>query len=107
MNPNEFGLEVSIEVVNPSEAEAYLKNNAMHRKVKQKKVDEYIKEMQDGKWKLNGKALIFDSNGRLLNGQHRLNAVVQSNTPLTTLIVRGVDPSVLETNPENNVIIEE
>ena len=106
MDPKDFGLEISVDVINPEEAKAFLKNNAMHRKIKQKKVDEYIKEMQDGKWRLNGKALIFDSNGRLLNGQHRLSAVVQSDTPLTTLVVRGVDPSVLETNPENGVILE-
>lgn len=101
MDPKNFGLEVSVEVINPSEAAAYLQNNAMHRKIKQKKVDAYVGEMRDGKWQLNGKALIFDSNGRLLNGQHRLSAVVQSDVPLTTVVIRGVDPSVLETNPEN------
>ena len=107
MNPKDFGLDVSVDPITPSEAAVYLKNNAMHRKIKQKKVDAYMKEMQDGQWKLNGKALIFDSNGRLLNGQHRLSAVIQSNVPLTTVVIRGVDPSVLETNPENGVILGE
>jgi hypothetical protein len=107
MNPENFGLTVSVDVINPEEAEAYLKNNAMHRKIKQKKVDEYIKEMVDGKWRLNGKALTFDANGRLLNGQHRLSAVVQSGVPLTTVVIRGVDPTVLETNPENAPILGE
>ena len=107
MKPEEFGLEVTVEVIDSAAAEAYLQNNAYHRKVKQKKVDEYMKEMQDGKWKLNGKSIIFDKNGRLLNGQHRLAAVVQAGVPLTILVVRGIDPEVLETNPENNVIITE
>jgi hypothetical protein len=107
MNPADFGLDVSVEVINPAEAAAYLQNNAMHRKIKQKKVDEYMQEMKDGKWALNGKALIFDSNGRLLNGQHRLSAVVQSDVPLTTVVIRGVDPAVLETNPENATILSE
>jgi hypothetical protein len=107
MNPEQFGLTVSVDIINPEEAAAYLQNNAMHRKIKQKKVDEYMNQMVDGKWQLNGKALIFDSNGRLLNGQHRLSAVVQAGVPLTTLVVRGIDPKVLETNPENGFIIEE
>ena len=107
MNPSEFGLTVSVDIINPAEAKAYLKNNAMHRKIKQKRVDLYINEMVDGRWKLNGKALIFDSNGRLLNGQHRLSAVVQSDVPLTTVVIRGVDPSVLETNSENAPILSE
>ena len=107
MNLEDFGLSVEVEIISPEQAQAYLTNNAKHRKVKQKKVDEYMKEMRDGKWRLNGKVLIFDRNGRLLNGQHRLHAVVQSGVSLTTLVVRGVDPSVLETKEENNVIIHE
>ena len=101
MNPQDFGLTVEVEIINPSEAEAYLTNNAKHRKIKDKKVDAYMKEMQDGKWQLNGKVLIFDANGRVLKGQHRLSAVVKSGVSLTTLVVRGVDPSVLETNEDN------
>lgn len=105
MNPSDFGLEVEVEIISPENAKAYLENNAHHRKVKQKKIDAYMKEMQDGKWRLNGKVIIFDKNGRLLNGQHRLAAVVQSGVSLTTVVIRGVEPDVLETNPENNVII--
>ena len=101
MNPADFGLSVEVEIISPEEAQAYLTNNAKHRKIKDKKVDAYMKEMVDGKWRLNGKVIIFDSNGRLLNGQHRLSAVIKSGVSLTTLVVRGVDPSVLETNDEN------
>ena len=107
MKPEEFGLTVEVEEITPEAASNYLKNNAYHRKVKQKKVTEYMSTMVDGQWKLNGKVIIFDKNGRLLNGQHRLAAVAQSGVPLTTLVVRGVDPKVQETNEENNAIIVE
>lgn len=107
MRPEEFGLTVEVEVIDPEKAAEYLSHNAMHRKPKQKKIDKYVAEMVNGEWKFNGKSLIFDSNGRLLNGQHRLYAVIQSGVSLKTLVVRGVDPSVLETNPENGVIIDE
>ena len=107
MRPEDFGITVEVEVISPAEAEAYLKNNAHHRKVKQKKVDAYIGDLKEGRWKLNGKTITFDSNGRLLGGQHRLNAVVQSGVSLTTLVVRGLDPELIETNPENNAIITE
>jgi multidrug resistance efflux pump len=107
VRPEEFGLSVEVEVITPEQAAEYLKNNAYHRKVKKKKVAEYMKEMVDGNWKLNGKTIVFDRDGRLLNGQHRLGAVAEAGVSLTTLVVRGVDPEVLETNPENNAIIEE
>lgn len=107
MDPKDFGLTVEVEIITPDSAEAYLANNAHHRKVKQKKVNEYAKDLIYGTWRLNGKTITFDSNGRLLGGQHRLHAVVQSGKSLTTLVVRGLDPEIIETKPENNVIIEE
>ena len=107
MQPSEFGLTVEVEIITPEMAEMYLANNAYHRKVKKKKVEAYVKDLQDGNWRLNGKTITFDSNGRLLGGQHRLHAVVESGLPLTTLVVRGLDPELIETNPENNQVITE
>lgn len=98
----EYGLTVSVDTITPEEALAYLSHNAQHRPIKQKKVDAYIQEMVDGKWQLNGKSITFDSNGRLLNGQHRLTACSQSGVPLTILVVRGVDPSVFKKDNESD-----
>jgi hypothetical protein len=95
MNPSDFGLEITIEVISPEEAQAYLDNNAKHRPIKEKKVNEYMQEMSDGKWRLNGKTICFDVNGRLLNGQHRLSAIVKSGVSLTTVVVRGLDPALV------------
>lgn len=95
MNPSDLGLSVTVEVITPQEAIGYLANNAKHRPIKDKKVVEYMEEMQDGKWRLNGKTICFDSNGRLLNGQHRLSAVARSGVPLTTVVIRGLDPALV------------
>mgnify|MGYP003335415932 FL=1 len=98
MNPSEFGLDITVEVITPEQAHDYLLNNAKHRPIKEKKVAEYMAEMRDGQWKLNGKTVCFDSTGRLLNGQHRLSAVVRSGVPLTTVVVRGLDPDLVPAN---------
>ena len=107
MKPEEFGLTVEVEIITPDMADSYLQHNAHHRKVKQKKVDQYVRDLQEGDWHLNGKTITFDSNGRLLGGQHRLHAVRKSGIPMTTLVVRGLDPEIIETNLDNNVIITE
>lgn len=107
MKPEDFGLTVEVETITPEKSAEYLANNAHHRKVKQKKITSYVKDLQEGKWRMNGKTITFDANGRLLGGQHRLHAVIQSGVPLTTLVVRGIDPTILETNPDNNAIIME
>ena len=93
--PEEYGLEITVETIDAAQAQAYLDNNAKHRPIKDKKVAEYMAEMQNGQWRLNGKTICFDRNGRLLNGQHRLSAVVRSNVPLTTVVVRGLDPDLV------------
>lgn len=95
MKPEDFGLDITVEVISPQEAQAYLNNNAKHRPIKEKKVAEYMAEMVDGKWRLNGKTICFDSTGRLLNGQHRLSAVVRAGISLTTVVVRGLDPDLV------------
>lgn len=100
MNPEDFGLHITVEIISPEDAQAYLDNNAKHRPIKEKKVAEYMAEMQDGRWRLNGKTICFDTTGRLLNGQHRLSAVVRSGVSLTTVVVRGLDPDLVPAKSE-------
>lgn len=45
---------------------------------------------------LTGETLIFDREQRLINGQNRLHAVVQSSGAIETLVVVGVDPNVFQ-----------
>ena len=97
-NLEEYGLSAEVETITPEQAAAYLSNNAKHRPIKDKKVLEYMGEMQNGNWKLNGKTLTFDRNGRLLNGQHRLSACVKAGVPLTILVIRGLDPELVPSN---------
>ena len=105
MKPEEFGITVEVEIITPDMARQYLSHNAYHRKIKQKKVDTLAATLAQEGWHLNGKTITFDSNGRLLGGQHRLSAVIQSGASLTTLVVRGLNPALLETNEENNVVV--
>lgn len=96
MKPEEFGLTVEVEEITPIRASEYLNNNAKHREINQRKVEKLAGDLENQNWQLNGKVIIFDSNGRLLNGQHRLSACVASGKTLTTLVVRGVNPATFD-----------
>jgi len=89
-NPEDFGLSVKVETIGADKANEYLNNNAKHREIKQERVNRYILDLAKGDWQLNGKVIIFDADGVLRNGQHRLTAVAQSDIAITTLVVRGV-----------------
>ena len=91
-------MESAIESITPDMAMALLEsNNFANRPVSQDRVSEYAEMMQNGRWALNGETLIFGTNGELLNGQHRLWAIVESGMTVQILVVRGVDPAVFHT----------
>lgn len=82
-------------VVTPEIAGEWLKRNTKNaRTVKRHKVAQYAKTMRDGYWKNNGEAIVFDEDGYLKNGQHRLCAIVESGVTCKMLVVRGVDRNI-------------
>ncbi len=79
--------------------EAY---NKMNRSIRWHKVAEYSEIMKaPGGWKLNGAGITLDTDGILVDGQHRLWGVVKSGITIRTLVTRDVSPGVRPTVDEN------
>lgn len=91
------GLTVGIVIVTPDLAYEWLKRNRKNRRLRQRRIDGYARQMSIGRWKLNGETIVFDRNGNLIQGQHRLHACIKAGVPFTTLIVRGVEADVFST----------
>lgn len=68
----------TIETVTPMKAARWLKRNIANRRVSPKVVRNYAGDMSRGEWLLNGEAIKFDRDGNLLDGQHRLGAIVHN-----------------------------
>ena len=85
------------ETVTPAMAEQWLEKNKDNRPVRDHHTLLLAKEMREGRWQLNGEAIVFDFNGNLLDGQHRLWAAYEHGQTFETLVVRGVDPSSFQT----------
>lgn len=87
-------------VVTPALARRWLARNVRNRNIRQSVVDTYARDMLNGNWRMTGEAIKFDTNGALSDGQHRLNAIVQSGVSVEMLIVHGIEPdaqSVMDT----------
>ena len=84
-------MTASVETITPAIAEEFLAININNRNVNQRTVDDYATQMKKGLWTLNGEPIIISSNNTILDGQHRLLAVVKSNTTIQSLVVWGVD----------------
>lgn len=95
----------SVETITPIQAKIYLEKNFGNRPISRPTVDLYVRQMQDGLWKLNNDAISFGTNGRLLNGQHRLTAVIESNKEQQFVVVRGLEDGAFVTmdNGKNRI----
>lgn len=83
--------------ITPALAFALLEGNTGNRKLRPGKVALYADFMRAGKFLLNGEAICISSDGEMLNGQHRLTAIVESGCTIETVVVFGLDPAVKDT----------
>ena len=82
------------EVITPEVAEEMLTHNTNnYRPISKQIVSRYVDEIQGNSWEANGDTIVFNSEGVLLNGQHRLTAVINAKKPIITLVVRGLPDS--------------
>jgi len=80
-----------VATVTPQLARAWLGSNTGNRPARASGVKRYAEMMQRGAWHLSPDAIAFDRDGRLLNGQHRLQAVIMADTPQSFIVVRDLD----------------
>lgn len=84
-------MNVSVETITPTIADRYLQHNTQNRHARKNLVNKYARDMQNGSWVLTHQGIAFAKDGTLLDGQHRLLAVVQSGTTVQMTVARGVD----------------
>ena len=53
---------------------------------------QYAQDMRSGNCHTSGQSIQFDWDGRLIDGQHRCEAVIESGVTVRVLVVRGSDP---------------
>lgn len=79
----------TLETITPQIAEAYLsKNDDKNRGIRFGSLKEYVRCMEEGSWQLTHQAIAFDCTGKLIDGQHRLRAIVKSGTTQQMYVAR-------------------
>lgn len=74
----------------PAYAQRLLERNVNNRKISEKVIQKYIAEIRAGEWRLTPGGLGFDDQGALIDGQHRLHAIIRSNQAVPMLITLGL-----------------
>jgi len=90
-------VRVSIVRITPAVASEMMKQNSNNRPLSKSHVKHFSDVLRRGEMLLNGETIIFDYDGFLLNGQHRLTACIESGVSFDAIVVRGIDPDAFRT----------
>lgn len=83
--------------VTPDLARDWVLLNTRNRVVRYTKVARYARDMKAGNWVLNGETIKIAADGTIIDGQHRLYACIQAETPFETIVIRGLPLTVQDT----------
>jgi hypothetical protein len=82
-------MNAKLERITPETAAVMLQLNKDNRPVSTRQVKALAHEIKEGRWQINGDTIAFSAD-RLIDGQHRLMAIIESGIPVTTFVVRGI-----------------
>jgi hypothetical protein len=84
-------LTLKLMTITPAMAQAILDQDAPNRPIKRHNIERYANDMTNGWWRQTGESIVFDQDGRLVQGQHRIHAVIRSGVAIEFVVVCGVD----------------
>lgn len=79
--------------ITPAFAALILKDrNSSNRTMSLTKVAQICDDITAGRFVINGESIIFSDQGQLLDGQHRLQGCIETDTPIIALCALGISP---------------
>jgi hypothetical protein len=88
---------VRVENIDPDRAAKLLACNGKNRPISPRIVDQLSADIEEDAFEFNGDTICLSSEGILLDGQHRLSAIIQSGRAVPCIVVYGLDPTVSDT----------
>lgn len=76
--------------IDPHLATKWLEGNVHNRKVRDSVVQRYAADMAAGRWKQTHQGIAFDEEGVLIDGQHRLFAIIEAQTTVLMQVTYGL-----------------
>lgn len=77
--------------ITPAMASSWLEASKFdNRRVDDRNVDKIARDIKAGKWIFDGNPIRFDSEGNIVDGQHRLWGIITSGKAIQSAVVRGL-----------------
>lgn len=83
-------VHANLEHITPDRAAELLARNTHNRPISRPYVREIMRELEEGRWKVTHQGVALSDDGQLLDGQHRLTAIVESGIAADMLVAEGV-----------------
>lgn len=83
-------MNITLEEISPDLASGLLASNEKNRSLNAHHVQFLAAQMLAGAWQMAGDPIRVASSGRLLDGQHRLSAIVQTGITLSMVVIRNL-----------------
>lgn len=77
--------------VTPAKAQEFLAKNINNRPIRNGSIEQLTGIIERGEWRVTHQGLAFDKAGNLLDGQHRLHAIIRANKAVDILVTTGLD----------------
>lgn len=91
-------MQCRLMMITPAVAKAMLASTTTrNRKLNKEVVKLYADDMRNGRWQENGETIIQDDNGNVIDGQHRLTAVIMSGVTVRMIVATGVASECFKT----------
>ncbi len=81
-------------LITPNDALQMLEHNTGNRTLREAKIAQFTAFMKDGNFEATHQGIAFAKTGRLLDGQHRLHAIVRYGKPVEITVATGLEESV-------------
>lgn len=90
-------MEFKKQLITPSIAKKYLEANVKNRRIRTPIVTRYANDMTSGKWKEDTAEVIkISKTGIILDGQHRLAALIKANVSISFHVATSLDDNVFD-----------
>lgn len=80
--------------VTPEKAAAWLHNNFRNRPMSDDVVAAYARDMKDGRWVPTHQGIAFNDRDELIDGQHRLQAIIRSGVTVRMMVTFGLASTI-------------
>lgn len=92
-----MAMNAEVRLITPAIAEAFLNTMKHNRKLSTRNVTNLAEQMKTGLWKYDESPIRFNEEGNLIDGQHRMWALIEAEYSAEFLVLTGIEQAAMAT----------